>query len=312
MTLAGSRRMTPERCRRTIRARGHRSTLAGGVVLVLGTIAAAALAPALPLDAATAAAAAQEPLASSGGGPNVWLMIKISDLATKIILLILAVFSIFSWAVILQKLRAFRRLNQQRDQFFHVFERRESLADAYQATLAVPDNPFSEVFKAGVRELRHLTHPERPQGQSLADFDERGRGTATATVPKVGAISLLEKELIAMALEREAARQVEEFERHLPFLATTGSVSPFFGLLGTVWGIMDAFVNLGVRGSGNINVVAPGVAAALVATAMGLFVAIPAVIAYNLFLSNVKVLSDDMRNFSTELINVIVREYRVR
>lgn len=115
-----------------------------------------------------------------------------------------------------------------------------------------------------------------------------------------------------MALDREAGRQVEDFERHLPFLATTGSVSPFFGLLGTVWGIMDAFVNLGVRGAGNINIVAPGVAAALVATAAGLAVAIPAVIAYNYFLSEVKVLNDDMRNFSTELINVIVRDYRLR
>ena len=115
-----------------------------------------------------------------------------------------------------------------------------------------------------------------------------------------------------MALEREAARQVEDYERHLTFLATTGSVSPFFGLLGTVWGIMDAFVNLGMRGAGNINVVAPGVAAALVATAAGLAVAIPAVIAYNYFVSEAKVLGDDMRNFSTELLNVIVREYRLR
>ena len=256
-------------------------------------------------------ALAQETLATAGRGPNVWVMIQISDVATKIILGILLLFSVLSWAIILSKLRAFRRLRRQRDQFFHVFERRESLADAYQATLSLPDNAFSEVFKAGVRELRHLTHaPERSAGQSLGDFDERG--TATATVPKVGAVSLLEKELIAMALEREAARQVEEFERHLPFLATTGSVSPFFGLLGTVWGIMDAFVNLGARGGGNINVVAPGVAAALVATAAGLAVAIPAVIAYNYFLSEVKVLSDDMRNLSTEMINVIVRDYRLR
>lgn len=253
----------------------------------------------------------QQPMLGAEGGPNIWLMIQISDLATKIILAILLGFSVFSWAIILRKVRAFRRLRRQREQFFHVFERRESLADAYQATLSLPDNPFSEVFKAGVRELRHLTQgPERPPSQGLVEFEERG--TATATIPKVGAISLLEKELIAMALEREAARQVEDFERHLPFLATTGSVSPFFGLLGTVWGIMDAFVNLGVRGSGNINIVAPGVAAALVATAAGLAVAIPAVIAYNYFLSEAKVLADDMRNFSTELINVIVRDYRLR
>jgi biopolymer transport protein TolQ len=253
----------------------------------------------------------QSPVLSAGRGPNIWVMIQISDIATKIILAILLVFSIFSWAIILRKLRAFRRLNAQRQQFFHVFERRESLADAYQATLSLPDNPFTEVFKAGVRELRHLTQvPDRAAGASGNEFDERG--TATATVPRVGAISLLEKELIAMALERESARQVEDYERHLPFLATTGSVSPFFGLLGTVWGIMDAFVNLGVRGAGNINVVAPGVAAALVATAAGLAVAIPAVIAYNYFLSEVKVLNDDMRNFSTELVNVIVRDYRLR
>ena len=254
----------------------------------------------------------QSPVLSAGHGPNIWVMIQISDIATKIILAILLVFSVFSWAIIIRKFRAVRRLNSQRQQFFHVFERRESLADAYQATLSLPDNPFSEVFKAGVRELRHLTQvPERPAPASGAsEFDERG--TATATVPRVGAISLLEKELIAMALEREAARQVEDFERHLPFLATTGSVSPFFGLLGTVWGIMDAFVNLGVRGAGNINVVAPGVAAALVATAAGLAVAIPAVIAYNYFLSEVKVLNDDMRNFSTELVNVIVRDYPLR
>lgn len=248
----------------------------------------------------------------TGGAPNIWLMIQISDVATKVILAILLLFSVVSWAIILRKMRAFRRIKRQRQQFFHVFERRESLADAYQATIALPDNPFSEVFKAGVRELRHLTQApvERPAGQGLTDFDDRG--TATATVPKVGAISLLEKELIAMALEREAARQTEDLERQLPFLATTGSVSPFFGLLGTVWGIMDAFVNLGVRGAGNINIVAPGVAAALVATAAGLAVAIPAVIGYNYFLSEVKVLADDMRNFSTELINVIVRDYRLR
>ncbi len=253
----------------------------------------------------------QAPVLSAGHGPNIWVMIQISDIATKIILAILLVFSVFSWAIIIRKFRGFRRLNSQRHQFFHVFERRESLADAFQATLSLPDNPFSEVFKAGVRELRHLTQlPERPAASGASEFDERG--TATATVPRVGAISLLEKELIAMALEREAARQVEDYERHLPFLATTGSVSPFFGLLGTVWGIMDAFVNLGVRGGGNINVVAPGVAAALVATAAGLAVAIPAVIAYNYFLSEVKVLNDDMRNFSTELVNVIVRDYRLR
>ena len=135
----------------------------------------------------TVLTALQQPVLATEGGPNIWLMIQISDLATKIILAILLLFSVVSWAIILRKLRAFRRLKRQRQQFFHVFERRESLADAYQATLSLPDNPFSEVFKAGVRELRHLTQsPERPQAQSSATSDLRSgdfedRGTATAT-----------------------------------------------------------------------------------------------------------------------------------
>lgn len=113
-----------------------------------------------------------------------------------------------------------------------------------------------------------------------------------------------------MALEREAAQQVEQLEKGLPFLATTGSVTPFFGLLGTVWGIMDAFINIGLRGSGNINVVAPGVAEALVTTVAGLAVAIPAVIAYNHFVAQAKEIADELGHFSSELINVIVRERR--
>lgn len=113
-----------------------------------------------------------------------------------------------------------------------------------------------------------------------------------------------------MALEREGAQQVEALESGLPFLATTGSVAPFFGLFGTVWGIMDAFLSIGLRGSGNIQVVAPGVAEALITTLAGLAVAIPAVIAYNWFVAQIKEIDDELRHFSSELINVIVRDRR--
>ena len=135
-------------------------------------------------------------------------------------------------------------------------------------------------------------------------------GTAPAAPARPPAITVLEKESIHMALEREAARQAEAMEAGLPVLATTGAVAPFFGLFGTVWGIMDAFLAIGLRGSGNIQVVAPGVAEALITTLAGLAVAIPAVIAYNWFVSNIKELEDDMRHFSSELINVIVRDRR--
>lgn len=236
--------------------------------------------------------------------PSIWNMVVTGSWFAKTILLILLGFSLLSWAIILRKLTVLRNLKGKRDAFFHAFERRSSLAEAYQAALAIPANPLTEVFKAGTRELKHLSH--------RVDESETGTFGSVAPAPARGAtaISILEKESIHMALEREAAKQLEALEQGLPMLATTGTVAPFFGLLGTVWGIMDAFLNIGLRGSGNINVVAPGVAEALITTVAGLAVAIPAVIAYNYFVSRIKEVSDDLQHFSSELIGVIVRERR--
>jgi biopolymer transport protein TolQ len=242
--------------------------------------------------------------------PSIWNMVVYGSWFAKAILLILLGFSLISWAIILQKLIAFRRLRGKRRRFFDVFERRTSLAEAYQGALAIADNPLTEVFKAGTRELKLLS--QRPAGEERAgaplDFSS-GAGSV-AQAPRSGAITILEKESIHMALEREAAQRVEAMERGLPFLATTGSVAPFFGLLGTVWGVMDAFLNIGLRGTGNLNVVAPGIAEALITTVAGLAVAIPAVIAYNWFVSQIKEIADELGHFSSELINVIVRERR--
>lgn len=236
---------------------------------------------------------------------SIWTMVMTSGWMARGILVILLVFSLVSWAIILRKWAAFRRLRGRREEFFQAFERRTNLAEAYQGALAIPHNPLTEVFKAGIRELKHMTQRSEPVRDDLL-------GTAPAPAPpaRPAAITVLEKESIHMALEREAARQAEALETGLPFLATTGSVAPFFGLFGTVWGIMDAFLAIGLRGSGNIQVVAPGVAEALITTLAGLAVAIPAVIAYNWSVSRIKELDDDMRHFSSELINVIVRERR--
>jgi biopolymer transport protein TolQ len=235
--------------------------------------------------------------------PTIWNMVVTSDWFTKGILLILLVFSIVSWAIILKKLFLFRRLRGKRTQFFHAFENRASLAEAYQTALAIPTNPLTEVFKAGIRELKHLS--QRP----TAEVDD-GLGGVAAPPRGATAITILEKESVHMALEREAAQQVEALEQGLPFLATTGTVAPFFGLLGTVWGVMDAFLQIGLRGSGNINVVAPGVAEALITTVAGLAVAIPAVLGYNYYVSQIKEVDDELSHFSSELINLIVRERR--
>lgn len=236
--------------------------------------------------------------------PTIWNMVLTSGWVAKAILIILLLFSIVSWAIILKKLAQFRRLRGKRSQFFHAFEHRASLAEAYQTALAIPANPLTEVFKAGIRELKHLS--QRPAN---AEADE-GLGGVAAPPRGTTAITILEKESVHMALEREAAQQVESLEQGLPFLATTGSVAPFFGLLGTVWGVMDAFLQIGLRGSGNINVVAPGVAEALITTIAGLAVAIPAVIGYNYFVSQIKEVDDELSHFSSELINLVVRERR--
>ena len=235
--------------------------------------------------------------------PSIWRMIVTGSWVSKAVLLILLVFSIVSWAIILKKLIAFRRLRGKRRQFFHAFERRTNLADAYQAAITMSNNPLTEVFKAGTRELKLLSY--QPAEESYG-------GNPVAAPARTAGIGTLEKESIHMALEREAARQVETLEEGLQFLATTGSVAPFFGLLGTVWGVMDAFLNIGLRGSGNVSVVAPGIAEALVATVAGLAVAIPAVIFYNQFVSEIKAIADDLAHFSSELINVIIREARPR
>lgn len=236
--------------------------------------------------------------------PTIWNMVVTSDWFTKVILIILLVFSIVSWAIILKKLVMFRGLRGKRSQFFNAFENRASLAEAYQTALAIPANPLTEVFKGGIRELKHLS--QRPSGAEVDD----GLGGVAAPPRGATAITILEKESVHMALEREAAQQVEALEEGLPFLATTGTVAPFFGLLGTVWGVMDAFLQIGLRGSGNINVVAPGVAEALITTVAGLAVAIPAVLGYNYFVSQIKEVDDELSHFSSELINLIVRERR--
>ena len=239
--------------------------------------------------------------------PSIWNMVVYGSWFAKAILAILLGFSLISWAIILRKVLLFRRLRGKRRRFFDVFERRSSLAEAYQGALAIADNPLTEVFKAGTRELKHLS--QRPAAEERAGAPLELAGSV-APAPRTTAITILEKESIHMALEREAAQQVEALERRLPFLATTGSVAPFFGLLGTVWGVMDAFLNIGLRGTGNLNVVAPGIAEALITTVAGLAVAIPAVIAYNWSVSQIKEIADELGHFSSELINVIVRERR--
>ena len=180
----------------------------------------------------------------------------------RMVLLILFCFSLFSWALIFQKLRLFSRLNRQTAAFLRVFRAARGLPEP--RALGLQGSPLEQVYAAGYRELASqlLASNPHPKVKSLQRGD---RGHAGA-----------------------AADEVRKLESYMPWLATTGSVTPFIGLFGTVWGVMDAFSGLGTAGAASLRVVAPGIAEALITTAAGLFTAIPAVIAYNHFVHNIR------------------------
>ena len=199
----------------------------------------------------------------------------------KFILVLLLAFSILSWAIIYVKWRRFKQLRAQGDLFLRAFRNAHRLADFHIAIENFPAHPLKAMFKAGYQELS-------PQV-----------GNPSGAVRNPTAVT--------RALQIASTQQLSALEQNLNWLATTGSVAPFVGLFGTVWGIMDAFLGLGSSGAASLRAVGPGIAEALITTAAGLFVAIPAVIAYNQFLSQVRELGARMDNFSLEFLNAAER-----
>ena len=204
-----------------------------------------------------------------------------TGLVAKLVLLILLGFSVFSWAIIYVKWRRFKLLRAQTEQFLRAFRKAHRLSEFNILVENFPPHPLKAVFEAGYHEVcEQVGNP----------------GGAVRNAAAVG-----------RALQIASAQQLSELEQNLNWLATTGSVAPFVGLFGTVWGIMDAFLGLGSSGAASLRVVGPGIAEALVTTAAGLFVAIPAVIAYNQFLSKVRELGTRLDNFSLEFLNAAER-----
>ncbi len=220
-----------------------------------------------------------------------WDMILGGTLPTKIVLLVLAAFSFLSWWIIFWKWRQFRKVRMQGDRFLQVMERAESLEDAYKAILGLPESPYRRVFRQGVNFFSEL----RP-----GSLKEGARG-------KDG-LSLTQLEALRLVLEKEEAEERDILAYGLNWLAIIGSVSPLLGLLGTVIGIMNAFLGITATGSTNIGAVAPGVAEALVTTVVGLAVAIPAVIAYNHFVARLNLVTGELEGFSSEFIGTLARE----
>jgi biopolymer transport protein TolQ len=207
---------------------------------------------------------------------------------------ILILFSIASWAIILAKSLAYRKVERQSATFLDVFRRSQKFSEVQAVCPSLPDSPLVGVFQAGYAELN-------------AQF--RVTSTAGSPGPAAGRPMLKSLDAVDRALIRAATAEVNKLERRLTFLATTASITPFIGLFGTVVGIMITFNRIAIEGSTNLTVVGPGISEALIATAAGLFAAIPAVYFYNHLTHRVKELSAIMDDFSLEFLNIAERNF---
>jgi len=223
-----------------------------------------------------------------------WDLVLTSSRETKVVLAVLLVFSIVSWYLIFLKSWQFRRLRQQADRFMTEIEKAARLDDAYRAAMRLPASPYNRLMREGI----HFFSELRPGGLKADGPAATPRGTLTAT----------QLEALRMVLAKEVAAERDAAARFIPWLATFGSVSPLLGLLGTVLGVMDAFIGIAIGGSGNIAAVAPGVAEALVTTVMGLAVAVPSVMAYNILVSRLGLFAGELEGFAQEIIGTMARE----
>jgi biopolymer transport protein TolQ len=229
------------------------------------------------------------------GGSVIELILRSSP-AAKAVLLLLIVFSIVSWSIVLYKAWVFRRAERHTNRFLEVFRKSSKFSEVQAVCKTLGDSPLVGIFQAGYAELNAQLRQ--------ASVAAPAGGTATATRPTLHSLSAVDR-----ALLRAAATEVNKLESRIPFLATTASITPFIGLFGTVWGIMAAFEGIGRTSSTNLAVVAPGIAEALIATAAGLFAAIPAVYFYNAFANRVKLSASQMDDFSLEFLNIAERNF---
>lgn len=202
----------------------------------------------------------------------------------QFVLLVLLLFSVLSWAIIIAKYRKIRSAARQNQKFLEAFWHSKNMDEIYGKSENYSTAPIASVFQSGFRELRKLPSGERAGGKG-------------------------EVENINRAMMRASNNEVGSLEKHVGWLATTASATPFIGLFGTVWGIMNSFRNIGITGSANLAVVAPGISEALVATAIGLGAAIPAVVAYNHFSNQIRRIAIDVDCFVNDFLNIVQRSF---
>ena len=240
---------------------------------------------------------AQEGAPSLAGSGTVIDLLRETGPVNQVVLAILVLLSVVSWAIILQKALAYRTIERQSATFLDVFRRSAKFSEVQAVCPSLPASPLVGVFQAGYAELN-------------AQFRITGGGSQSANPSSVVTRPIL-KSLAAVdrALLRASAVEVNKLEKRVPFLATIASAAPFIGLFGTVWGILITFQRIGETGATNLATVGPGIADALVATAAGLFAAIPAVMFYNHFTTKVKGFASDLDDFALEFLNIAERNF---
>jgi biopolymer transport protein TolQ len=234
-----------------------------------------------------------------------WELVLTSSRETQFVLAVLVIFSVASWYLIVLKWWQFRRMRQLGDRFMVEVEKAPRLEDAYHAAMRLPASPYNRLL----REAVHFFTELKPG--ALKGGGGGGVGAAANPAATPSTLTITQLEALRMVLAKEVAAERDQAARFIPWLATFGSVSPLLGLLGTVLGVMDAFIGIAVGGSGNIAAVAPGVAEALVTTVGGLAVAVPAVMAYNLYVNRLGLFAGELEGFGQEIIGTLAREGRI-
>ena len=198
-----------------------------------------------------------------------------ADIIVKSVIIILIVSSIYSWAIIFEKMKLFKKINKSTDEFENKFWKSKSAESFYNSLPSNINDPMANLFKNLMQVLL--------KSKRSSNLDEK----------------------MSRMLEINVEQQMEEIDKSYTFLATVGSTAPFIGLFGTVWGIMNSFQSIAISRNTSLAIVAPGIAEALFATALGLLAAIPAVVAYNKFSSDSKKYSQKLENFSKRFLSII-------
>jgi biopolymer transport protein TolQ len=232
-------------------------------------------------------------------GHDVIQMILHAGPVVKMVLWILLLFSVICWAIIFMKLRLIRMAKRDTADFLELFWESADLKKTYAESESCISSPSARLFRAGYVEFNRILKLQNPvfqQGDAPQSRDMDASGSPKALI-----------ESLERSMKRAEIDQMNRLERGITFLATTGNTAPFIGLFGTVWGIMESFRGIGLKGSASLAVVAPGISEALIATAAGLAAAIPAVVAFNYFTRRISVLRAEMDIFTSDFISVVER-----